>query len=114
LFGRDQEAAQAAMAREVDCMTQHTYIPEGVCSTGISFEIKDGALRNVQFTDSCSGNSQAISRLCEGMRIDDTIRLLKGIDCDDKGTSSTFSFPRFSPCRRQPGSLRLCGAIILQ
>jgi len=68
-------------------MTQHTYVPEGVCSSKISFEIKDGVLRNVQFADGCSGNSQAISRLCEGMRVDDAIRRLKGIDCEDKGTS---------------------------
>lgn len=68
-------------------MTQHTYVPEGVCSSRISFEIKDGVLRNVQFADGCSGNSQAISRLCEGMSIDDAIRRLKGIDCEDKGTS---------------------------
>ena len=68
-------------------MTQHTYIPEGVCSSEISFEIKDGALRNVKFADSCSGNSQAVSRLCEGRRVGDVIRLLKGIDCEDKGTS---------------------------
>ena len=71
----------------VVCMTQHTFIPEGVCSSGISFEIKDNTVRNVQFTDGCSGNSQAISKLCEGMRVDDVIRLLKDIDCEDRGTS---------------------------
>jgi uncharacterized protein (TIGR03905 family) len=68
-------------------MTSRTCIPEGVCSTVISFEAKDGVLRNAQFTDGCSGNSRASSRLCEGMRGDDVIRLLKGIDCEDKGTS---------------------------
>jgi uncharacterized protein (TIGR03905 family) len=68
-------------------MTQHTYMPEGVCSSEISFEIEGGTLRNVQFTDGCSGNSQAIGRLCEGRRVADVIRLLKGIDCEEKGTS---------------------------
>ena len=68
-------------------MTQHTYIPEGVCSTEISFEIKDGILKNVTFIDGCSGSSQAISRLCEGKRVDDVIRLLTSIDCEDRGTS---------------------------
>jgi len=75
------------IARRLFCMTKHTYIPEGVCSSKIFFEITDGALKNVQFTDGCCGNSQAISRLCEGMRVDDVIRLLKGIDCEDRGTS---------------------------
>lgn len=68
-------------------MTQHACIPEGVCSSGISFEITDGVLKNVQFTDGCCGNTQAIGRLCEGMRVGDVIRLLKGIDCEDRGTS---------------------------
>jgi len=68
-------------------MTQHTYTPEGVCSSEISFAIQDGTLQNVQFTGGCCGNSQAISRLCEGRRVADMIRLLNGIDCEDKGTS---------------------------
>ena len=68
-------------------MTQHKYMPEGVCSSEISFEIRDGTLSNVHFADGCCGNSQAISRLCEGKRVDDVIRLLKGIDCEDRGTS---------------------------
>ena len=69
------------------CMTQHTYTPKCVCSSLISFEIRDGTLHNVHFTGGCCGNSQAISRLCEGMRVDDVIRQLKGIDCEERGTS---------------------------
>jgi uncharacterized protein (TIGR03905 family) len=68
-------------------MTQHTCIPQSVCSSGIAFEIEAGTLRKVQFTDGCCGNSQAISKLCEGMRVDAVIRLLKGIDCENRGTS---------------------------
>jgi len=68
-------------------MTQHTCIPESVCSSEISFEIEGDTLRNVQFTGGCCGNSQAISKLCEGMRVVDVIRQLKGIDCEDRGTS---------------------------
>lgn len=68
-------------------MTRHTHTPEGVCSDEISFEIANGTLRNVQFVGGCPGNAQALSRLCEGMRVDEVIRLLKGIECEDRGTS---------------------------
>ncbi len=68
-------------------MAKHTYTPEGVCSEEITFEIEGGVLRNVQFTGGCSGNLQAIAMLVEGMPTDDVLRKLKGIDCDDRGTS---------------------------
>lgn len=66
---------------------KHTYEPEIVCATEISFEIDNGILRNLQFADGCHGNGQALGKLCEGRRVDEIIRLLKGIECEDKGTS---------------------------
>ena len=68
-------------------MKRHTYTPEGVCSEEISFEIEAGTLKNVQFTGGCSGNLQAICKLVEGMPVNEVLRRLKGIDCDEKGTS---------------------------
>ena len=40
---------------------------QGVCSREISFEVKDNKLTNVQFVGGCSGNTQGLSRLIEGM-----------------------------------------------
>lgn len=68
-------------------MAKHTYTPEGVCSEEITFEIDGGILRSVQFAGGCSGNLQAISKLVEGMRVEDVLRKLRGIDCDERGTS---------------------------
>jgi uncharacterized protein (TIGR03905 family) len=68
-------------------MKQFTYSTENVWSTTISFEIEDGILHNLCFTDGCQGNLQAISKLCEGQHIAKLISLLKGVDCDGKGTS---------------------------
>ena len=68
-------------------MAKHTYTPQGVCSTEITFEIEGGILRKVQFTGGCDGNLQALSRLVEGMRVEDVLTRLKGIDCDGRGTS---------------------------
>ena len=68
-------------------MNKFTYAPRGVCSSKIDFEIEDGILHNVQFTHGCNGNTQGIGRLVEGMRIDDVITRLKGVDCGGRGTS---------------------------
>ena len=43
---------------------------QGVCSREISFEVKDNKLTNVQFVGGCSGNTQGLSRLIEGMDVD--------------------------------------------
>lgn len=64
-----------------------TFKPQGVCSSSIDFEVKDGCLFNVRFENGCPGNLQAIQALVEGMKVEDVIVRLKGIDCDGKGTS---------------------------
>ena len=68
-------------------MSKYSYEPSGVCSAMITFEIEDGIVRNVQFTRGCNGNTQGISRLVEGMNIDDVINRLKGTNCNGRGTS---------------------------
>ena len=47
---------------------KYTYIPQGVCSTKVDFEIEDGVVKNVSFLGGCNGNLKAISALVEGMR----------------------------------------------
>jgi len=49
--------------------------------------VDDGKIENVQFTGGCPGNLTAISKLVQGMEVDDAIRQLDGIMCDDKPTS---------------------------
>ena len=68
-------------------MGKFSYEPSGVCSALITFEVDDGIVKNVQFTRGCNGNTQGISRLVEGMHIDDVIARLKGTNCNGKGTS---------------------------
>lgn len=65
----------------------YTYIPNGVCSKKISFDVKDNKICNVSFVGGCNGNLQGISKLVEGMDINDVTRKLKGISCGGKGTS---------------------------
>lgn len=45
----------------------YQYRPRGVCSQGITFELEDGRVKNVRFVGGCSGNTQGVSRLVEGM-----------------------------------------------
>lgn len=59
----------------------------GVCSVKIQFDVEEGIVRNVKFTGGCSGNTQGVARLAEGMPIDEVISRLKGIRCGMRPTS---------------------------
>ncbi|MEG6584864.1 TIGR03905 family TSCPD domain-containing protein [Dendrosporobacter sp. 1207_IL3150] len=65
-----------------------TFIPQGVCTKEIQFEIENGVIKNVKFVGGCPGNLQAISILIEGMPIDEVIKKFKGNLCRN-GTSCT-------------------------
>lgn len=63
------------------------YKPQGVCSRMINFEIENNKVRNVAFVGGCSGNLQGISRLIDGMDVDEAISKIEGIKCGFKKTS---------------------------
>lgn len=63
------------------------YITSGVCAKEIFFEIENGLVTKVKFTSGCSGNLQGVSRLVEGMPVQEVIKRLKGIHCGSKPTS---------------------------
>ena len=65
----------------------YTYQPHGVCARGITFEIEDGRVKNVKFTGGCSGNTQGIAALVDGMPVEEAIARMKGIRCGFKSTS---------------------------
>jgi len=64
-----------------------TFTPEGVCSKQINISVVNDTIRSVLITKGCAGNTQGVSRLIEGMQIDDAIAKLEGITCGDKSTS---------------------------
>ena len=64
-----------------------TYRTQGTCSQAIEFEIENGIIKNVQFYGGCSGNTQGVSALVEGMKVEDVISRLKGIRCGLRPTS---------------------------
>ena len=67
-------------------MTHH-YKTRGVCSRRISFELEDGRVRNVEFEGGCSGNTQGVAALAQGMKVEDYIARCKDIKCGHKPTS---------------------------
>lgn len=64
-----------------------TYTPTGVCSRKMTIEVEEGIIRSVEVLDGCNGNLQGISRLMEGMTVDEAIRRMEGIRCGRKSTS---------------------------
>ena len=63
------------------------YKTSGVCSSRIMFEVENDVLTKVRYSDGCNGNLSGISKLVEGMKIDDVIEKLSGIKCGRKQTS---------------------------
>lgn len=63
------------------------YKTSGVCLQAIDFDVIDGKVSNVRFIGGCSGNTQGVAALIEGMDIDDAISRIDGIRCGYKSTS---------------------------
>lgn len=58
-----------------------------VCSLQIDVELEGDTIRSVRYTGGCHGNTQGVCALVAGMKKDDVIARLKGIDCKGRGTS---------------------------
>ena len=63
------------------------YKTKGTCSQMIFFEIEDNKVHNVSYLGGCNGNLQGISKLVEGIDIDEVISRVEGIHCGMKPTS---------------------------
>ena len=63
------------------------YTPQGVCSRQMEIDVEDGTIREVRVLGGCSGNLQGIMSLLKGMRVEDAIERMEGIQCGMKPTS---------------------------
>ncbi len=68
-------------------MTNIHYTPEGVCAMDIQFDLDGDIVRNVKFTGGCNGNLKAISKLIDGMTVDEIEEKLLGNTCGPRPTS---------------------------
>lgn len=64
-------------------------MPHGVCSRQIQIDIDENTdtINSVSFIGGCNGNLQGIAALVKGKKPEEVISVLKGIDCNFKGTS---------------------------
>lgn len=63
--------------------------PQKVCPTSLSFELEGNVVKNVEFTKGCNGNLKAISKLVDGMTVEQIESMLKGNTCGGNPTSCT-------------------------
>lgn len=63
------------------------YKPTGVCSQMIDIEVDQDIIRSVTFLGGCNGNLQGIAALVKGMKVQDAIEKLRGIQCGNRSTS---------------------------
>ena len=75
-------------------MEHVSFSPRGVCAMKIDFDIEDGKLHNVKFIGGCDGNLKAIGKLVEGKDAKEVADILRGNDCNMKGTSCADQFAK--------------------
>ncbi|MBP5291257.1 MAG: TIGR03905 family TSCPD domain-containing protein [Lachnospiraceae bacterium] len=63
------------------------YKTKGTCSVNIHYDVVDGKVTDVSFLGGCNGNLKAISRLVDGLPVDEVISKLGGIRCGFRDTS---------------------------
>ncbi|BDE96407.1 TIGR03905 family TSCPD domain-containing protein [Raoultibacter timonensis] len=65
----------------------YTYTPRGVCPRAINIELDGDIVSHVDFEGGCNGNLKAISKVVEGMTVDEVAELFEGNTCGRKPTS---------------------------
>ena len=76
----------------------YTYKTHGVCSQKIDFEIEGNVITNVSFLGGCNGNLKAVSKLVDGMTVEEIEGKLLGNDCSGRGTSCADQLARAVRC----------------
>lgn len=66
---------------------EYRYKPEGVCAREFIINIENDIVKDVKIIGGCAGNTVGVSKLVQGMKVQDVIEKLKGIPCGYKGTS---------------------------
>lgn len=66
---------------------EYRFNPKGVCSREMIIELDGDIVKEVKIIGGCAGNTVGVSKLIQGMKIDEAIKRLKGIPCGFKTTS---------------------------
>ena len=68
-------------------MSAYSYRTSRICARQINFSIEDGKIKDLEFIGGCNGNLKAIAKLVSGKDALEVAEILKGNDCNGKGTS---------------------------
>lgn len=69
-------------------MKELVYPTQGTCSKAIRVVLSDdNTISEVQFMGGCQGNTTGVAALVKGMKAEEAINRLHGIQCGFKGTS---------------------------
>lgn len=66
---------------------EYRYEPKGVCSYEMIIDVDGDIIKKVTIEGGCAGNTVGVSRLVEGMKVEEAIKRLKGIPCGMRETS---------------------------
>jgi uncharacterized protein (TIGR03905 family) len=73
---------------------KYTKRPSGVCAMSVEFDLNGDVVSNVSFKGGCNGNLKAVSKLVDGMTVDQIESKLKGNTCGMRPTSCADQFAR--------------------
>lgn len=59
----------------------------GTCSESISIDLSGDIIEKIHFEGGCPGNLRGLERLAKGMRVQDLIERLEGIECGTNASS---------------------------
>jgi len=65
----------------------YSYTTKMVCAKQINFHIEGNVITNVSFLGGCNGNLKAVSKLVDGMTVEQIEEKLKGNLCGMRPTS---------------------------
>lgn len=66
---------------------EYRFVPQGVCSSEMIIDVEGDIIKSVKIKNGCPGNTVGVSKLVAGKKIDEVIKLLKGIPCGARRTS---------------------------
>lgn len=73
---------------------RYSYKTQGTCSQIINFNIDGNVITDIEFIGGCNGNLKAVSKLCDGMTVEEIESKLLGNQCGMRGTSCADQFAK--------------------
>lgn len=65
----------------------YSYKTHGTCSRQIDVELDGDIIKEVKFYGGCNGNLNGISKIVEGMTVEQVEKVFSGVKCGSRSTS---------------------------